>query len=188
MSKPTTCKGRTKKGKPCTRKASNGGYCYQHGASASEAGLTEKQRRFVEAYMGAAAGNATEAARLAGYGGDENTLSQTGHQNLRNPKISEAINERVDSDPLVMTRFDRQRFWSRVVQGKELDGEDPAQMRDRLKASELLAKAQGDFIERVEHTGKGGGPIITASGADLSMLSTDDLAELEGILEKIENE
>ncbi len=29
--------------------------------------LTERERRFVEAYMGAAAGNATEAAKLAGY-------------------------------------------------------------------------------------------------------------------------
>ena len=52
--------------------------------------LTPKQRRFVEAYKG----NATEAARLAGYSGDDNVLGVTGYDLLRNPKIFHAIAER----------------------------------------------------------------------------------------------
>ncbi|MFN9122933.1 MAG: hypothetical protein ACK5X5_14205, partial [bacterium] len=37
---------------------------------------------------------------------------------------------------------------------------DPAaEMRDRLKASEILARASGDFIERVEHSALGGEPL-----------------------------
>lgn len=155
----TTCKGRTKRGKPCSRNASAGGYCYQHGNNASDSGLTEKQRRFVEAYMGVAAGNATEAARVAGYDGDDVTLASVGYENLRKPQIRAAVDERIDNDALVMTRFDRQRLWTRIAQGKEMDGDQPPAMRDRLKASELLGKSQLDFVERVEHVGKDGGPI-----------------------------
>jgi len=161
MSTHTKCQGQTKKGKPCARKAGDGGYCYQHVAGAEQAGLTEKQRRFVEAYMGAAAGNATEAARLAGYEGDDSTIRAIASQNLTKLNIREAIESRIDSDPLVATRFDRQRFWTRVMLGKELDGEEPPAMRDRLKAASDLAKAQGDFVERVEVSGKDGGPIET---------------------------
>lgn len=112
--------------------------------------LTEKQRRFVEAYMGEACGNATEAARLAGYSGDDDTLSSTGYENLRKPQIQKAIDERTDDDPLVADRMDRQRFWSAVMY------DATASMSDRLKASTLLAKSQGDFVERTitEHRGE----------------------------------
>lgn len=57
--------------------------------------LTSKQQAFVDAYVGIARGNATKAARLAGYVGDDNVLAVTGHDNLRNPKIEQAIAERV---------------------------------------------------------------------------------------------
>lgn len=109
--------------------------------------LTEKQRRFVEFYMGQAAGNATEAARLAGYKGNRATLQMVGLQNLSKPMIRKAIDERVEADPAIKTREDRQRFWSRMMDDKE------EAARDRLKASELLGKSQGDFVERHEHSG-----------------------------------
>lgn len=186
----STCKGRTKANKPCSRKAGAGGYCYQHGpeASTGSAGLTEKQRRFVEAYMGQAAGNATESARLAGYEGDSGTLRAIASENLTKPNIRAAIEKRINSDPLVASRFDRQHFWTRVMIGKEFDGDQPPAMRDRLKASELLGKTQMDFVHRVEHTGKDGEAIQLASGVDLSPLSDAELSGLETILEKIENE
>lgn len=185
----TTCRGRTRAGKPCSRAAGSTGYCYQHGPSAQSTGeLTEKQRRFVEAYMGEAAGNATEAARQAGYAGDDITLASVGYENLRKPQIRAAIESRAEEDPLVATRFDRQRFWTRVMLGKELDGDEPPAMKDRLKASELLGRSQLDFVERVEHTGKDGEPIQLANPKDLSTLSDAELEGLEAILEKIENE
>lgn len=53
--------------------------------------LTLKQQAFVSALIGPAKGNATEAARLAGYRGSENTLGVVGIQNIRNPKIMEMI-------------------------------------------------------------------------------------------------
>jgi len=57
--------------------------------------LTIKQRLFVEAYIGPAQGNAREAARMAGYSGDDNALSQRGFELVRIPKIAELIGVRV---------------------------------------------------------------------------------------------
>jgi hypothetical protein len=111
---------------------------------------TEKQRRFVEAYMGEAAGNATEAASLAGYAGNRKTLEAVGRENLAKPRIAQMILQAQQSDPLIATREDRQRFWTRVMMGLEPD----VRMADRLKASELLGKASADFIERHEVNAK----------------------------------
>lgn len=112
--------------------------------------LTEKQRRFVEAYMGVARGNATEAARLAGYSGGDNALGVRGSELLRNSKVMRAIAERTKSDPLVLGREELQQFWSRVLTAKELDAGDEPAMKERLRASELLARSQGVFVDRVE--------------------------------------
>lgn len=104
--------------------------------------LSEKQRRFVEAYMATA--NATEAARRAGYQGDANTLSSVGHENLRKPEIAAAIRERAEADGLVADRQAQQRFWTAVM----LDPEQA--MAQRLRASELLCKSQGGFSAEAE--------------------------------------
>lgn len=53
--------------------------------------LTGKQRAFIHAYLGDAHFNATEAARIAGYKGNGNTLGVTAFHLLRNPKIAEQI-------------------------------------------------------------------------------------------------
>lgn len=55
--------------------------------------LSEKQRRFIAAYIGEANGNATHAARLAGYKGNDVTLATVGSQNLRNLQIASQIAE-----------------------------------------------------------------------------------------------
>lgn len=56
-----------------------------------EVKLTGKQRLFIAAYLGDAHFNATEAARIAGYKGNGNTLGVTAYDLLRNPKIKEQI-------------------------------------------------------------------------------------------------
>lgn len=59
-------------------------------------GLTVKQQAFVNAYTDKMCwGNATAAARAAGYKGSEGTLAQTGYENLRKPEILAAIQERL---------------------------------------------------------------------------------------------
>lgn len=92
------------------------------------------------------AGNGTEAARLAGYKGSDNVLAQTARDLLRNPQISEAIRAREKEEvrPLIATRQERQAFWTAVM--NDTDEEMPA----RLKASELLGKSEGDFIDKVD--------------------------------------
>lgn len=55
--------------------------------------LTNKQKAFIEHYL--ETWNATEAARRAGYKGNYNTLGVVGFENVRKPKIAEAIKKRL---------------------------------------------------------------------------------------------
>jgi phage terminase small subunit len=111
--------------------------------------LNARQRAFVEAYCG----NATEAALQAGY--SPKTAAFIGAENLKKPKIAAALKEREDKRlaSLIATREERQRFWTSMMRD-----EDRKEV-DRLKASELLAKSEGDFLERREITGPNGAPI-----------------------------
>ena len=56
-------------------------------------GLSPKQEAFVSAYIGAAHGNATEAARIAGYQGTDAVLRSIASENLTKPNIQERIAE-----------------------------------------------------------------------------------------------
>lgn len=115
--------------------------------------LTELQRRFVDHYMGEAKGNATEAARLAGYKGSATTLGQVGAENLKKPQIQAAIRDRVSKRPEVASREERQEFYSSIMRGVDpyqRDDGEPIPIKDRLKACETLGKMQGDFLERHE--------------------------------------
>lgn len=56
-------------------------------------GLTSKQHAFVAAFIGESRGNATDAARRAGYHGNGKTLSAVGLENLEKPGIKEAVQE-----------------------------------------------------------------------------------------------
>ena len=120
--------------------------------------LTERQRKFVEAYM--KTGNASEAARLSGY----SAPSVAGVRLLANAKIKKAIAERVDNDPEVWGRERLLRFWTEMAQHAE--GEN-----NQLKASEYLAKAQAMFVQKheIQHNfqDKSEDEIIQAVIADL---------------------
>lgn len=54
--------------------------------------LTPRQQIFVSEYL--KTGNATEAARKAGYKGNDKTLGQVGAENIRKPGIARVIEER----------------------------------------------------------------------------------------------
>jgi phage terminase small subunit len=104
--------------------------------------MNPRQRAFAEHY--AACGNASEAARLAGY--SERRARQTGERLLNDSDIWSHIENLQDEarKRRIAGAMERQDFWSRVMRG-EVPG---AEMPDRLKASELLARCQGDFIDR----------------------------------------
>ena len=111
--------------------------------------LTVKQQAFVEAYCG----NATEAALQAGY--SPKTAAFIGAENLKKPKINVAIKEREDKrlSPLIAKREERQEFWTSMMRDKTRKDDI------RLKASELLAKSEGDFLDRAELSGPNGSPL-----------------------------
>jgi len=56
-------------------------------------GLTDKQKIFIEAYL--ECWNATEAARRAGYEGNDNTLGSVGWENLQKPYIRQEVDRRL---------------------------------------------------------------------------------------------
>ncbi|MFO1351901.1 MAG: terminase small subunit [Gammaproteobacteria bacterium] len=107
--------------------------------------LTPRQRRFVECY--AASGNATQAAKQAGYA--DRYADRFAKQLLENSLVANylaELNQKL-SKPAIATAEERQRFWTRLMRRRNIE------YKDRLKASELLGKAQGDFIERREVSG-----------------------------------
>lgn len=110
--------------------------------------LTEKERRFVEAYMGEAAGNGTKAAEIAGYKARSKTaLAQQAHYTLKKPKVRQELEERVKSDPLVASRQEIQHWLTKIVRGEDvLD----ALAKDRIKSAELILKTRGELLDRRE--------------------------------------
>jgi len=102
--------------------------------------LTDMEAAFVAAFDG----NATAAARAAGYASPD----VKGPLLLRKKKIQNAIEHRRarSNAGLIATRERRQQWWTEVM----LD--ERRKMADRLKASELLAKSEGDFLERIQHS------------------------------------
>lgn len=101
--------------------------------------LTTKQKNFCEYYL--QTGNATEAARLAGY--SEKTARVIGTENLSKPAISEYIaGRRAEMDKTLIADSDEVlRFYSAVMRGEVKDqfGLDAA-LGDRLKAGDSLMK------------------------------------------------
>ena len=142
--------------------------------------LTAKQSRFVEEYLIDL--NATQAAIRAGY--SEKTAKQIGSRLLTNVDVQAAVSEgqearaertEITQDYVLTTihsTIERCRQAEPVfykngdpVMCETEDGEVvPAytfQANAALKGCELLGKHLGMFTEKVEHTGKGGGPIET---------------------------
>lgn len=115
--------------------------------------LTVRQRRFVELYNG----NATEAAVKAGY--SQKYANRIAAQLMDNEKIVEKIQTReAERDAAeIAGNAERKRFWTAVLRDESLP------LKDRLRASELLGKSEGDFIDRKELTGRDGQPLTVAS-------------------------
>lgn len=128
--------------------------------------LTRRRQRFVEAY----AGNATGAAIAAGY--SEKTAYAQGHRLLKNVEVAQAIREREARAirPAIANRSERQEFWTMALRNGDLP------LTERLKASELLGKSEGDFLEKVKLEAK----VEQNVEIDYAALSDEELLRYAG--------
>ena len=107
--------------------------------------LTAKQQAWIDYYK--QGHTATDAARLAGYKAkSDNSFQSIGAENLR--KLAEYVQDResVLEAPRIADMAEINAFWTDIMRSEE---QDP---KDRLKASELRARAAGGFIDRQEVT------------------------------------
>lgn len=108
--------------------------------------LTPKQERWIKEYL--ICNDYTTASRNAGYSGSNNNLRAIGYQNSL--KFKELLDERRQElskeikKETVATLEEIQEFWTSVFKDED------NKQQDRLKASELLAKSKGGFIEKRE--------------------------------------
>lgn len=124
--------------------------------------LTPKQEKFCELY--ASLGNATEAAKQAGY--SSKTAYAIGTENLKKLEIQKRLEEltRKRKEARIADAEEVLTFFSDVMR----DGK--VQAKDRLRAAENLAKRMGLDKERREDAGEALDDFI---GAVRRMLSED---------------
>ncbi len=81
--------------------------------------LTHKERAFVTFFLGVTKGNATEAARLAGYGTTRASATQLGHRLLRKVKVQQAIALRTEKRESqgIMDANERDEILTRIARG-----------------------------------------------------------------------
>lgn len=117
--------------------------------------LTEKQQRFVDYYI--ETGNATEAARRAGYEAKtEKAMQNIGSENLG--KLGEYIKERMKpaQDKRIADADEVLQYLTAVMRGEVKDTFDfDTSVRDRNKAAELLGKRHRLFVDKVEQESSG---------------------------------
>ena len=101
--------------------------------------LTPKQQAFADYYI--ECGNATEAAKRAGY--SENNVGENAAKTLKNPNVSAYISERMEEQARkrVADANEVIEFYTAVMRGEVKDqfGLD-ASLSDRLKAGDSLMK------------------------------------------------
>ena len=120
------------------------------------AGLTPKQQRFVEEYM--IDWNASAEARRAGY--SARTANRTASENLSKPDISAAIAagckamSEATGTTVVQVIEDLKRLQRKA--------EEQGDFAPAIKATELLGKHVGAFVDRVQLSGDADAPIRLA--------------------------
>ena len=102
--------------------------------------LNHKQQLFILEYQRTL--NATQAAINAGY--SERTAYSIGNRLLKKVEVQQALKQNFEEkrDNLIADVTTIQQFWTETMKDSECD------MKHRLRASELLAKSLGLFIEQ----------------------------------------
>lgn len=104
--------------------------------------LTLKQKRFADEYI--ISGNAYKSAIKAGY--SENYSKGNVVKLLENESVKNYLETQLKllESKKIATMQEVHEFWAAVLREQEND------LKDRLKASEYIAKTNGAFLEKVE--------------------------------------
>ena len=107
--------------------------------------LTEKQQRFADYYI--QSGNATESYKKAYESCKKDSVARANSSRLlTNANVIQyvaQINKEIKNDRIA-DMVEVKEFWTQTMRDKEVD------RKDRLKASELIGKTNGAFIDKVE--------------------------------------
>ena len=109
--------------------------------------LSAKQQAWIDYYKQGR--TATEAARLAGYKAKSDKAFQNiGSENLG--KLGQYIADRdsVLASPRIADMQEINEFWTSMMRNEAVEA------KDRIKASELRAKAAGAFVDRMQLSGR----------------------------------
>ena len=128
--------------------------------------LTAKQKRFCDEYLKDL--NATQAAIRAGY--SEKNARNIASENLAKPNIQEYLQRfqnKIDQKN-IKTVEEVQEWWSEVMEDSE------AKLPDRIKASELLVKSKGGFVDKLQVKGNINNPLEGLTTEELKKLVDND--------------
>lgn len=137
--------------------------------------LTPKQQAFADYYI--KCGNATEAAKRAGY--SEKTAQQIGSENLSKPLVSEYIATRMaeEAKKRVADANEVIEFYTAVMRGEIKDqfGLD-ASLADRLKAGDSLMKRYAVGGSKAGTTKKEDDPLTKSLKEEAERLNNGDFS------------
>lgn len=137
--------------------------------------LTAKQQKFVDEYF--ISGNATDAARLAGY--SKKTCYSIGNENLKKPEITAALREKEKEiqDKNIAKQGEVLTYLTSIMRGEQSENvligvgngkqkiaKIKVSAKDRIKAAELLGKRYGLWTDKVDINSTEGIKIIDDIG------------------------
>lgn len=108
--------------------------------------LTPKQEIFVSEYL--KTGNATEAARRAGYKGNDNTLAQVGNENLRKPNVVKRLKSK---EAERSKRFELEEdFELKAAKDIYDNAMKIMDYKSANSAIQTIAKIRGKFVQKIQ--------------------------------------
>jgi len=109
--------------------------------------IKEKDKHFIDMYL--EIGNQAEAYRISHKSAAQKTAVVAATKLIRKPEVRAYLDERLAElkDERTAGIMEVQTFWTKVMRNTDED------MKNRLRASEFIARTHGAFLDKVEHSG-----------------------------------